>query len=82
MTPGVSATGDAGGLADEGGHQLKPELEITMDEPVLPEADGLLLLDDEDDVPLRPMSLKRDEDRQLVRTARLAALDPDDGIAL
>ena len=40
------------------------------------------MLDDEDDVPLRPMSLERQVDRQLARTARLAALDPDDGIAL
>jgi type IV secretion system protein VirD4 len=37
-----------------------------------------LVLDDEDDAPLRP----QDVDRQLTRTARLAALDPDDGIAL
>jgi type IV secretion system protein VirD4 len=82
VMPGVSVGGDASGFADEGGHQLKPELEVTMDEPVLPEADGLLVLDDEDDVPLRPMSLERDADRQLARTARLAALDPGDGIAL
>ncbi|MGH8856427.1 MAG: conjugal transfer protein TraG [Polaromonas sp.] len=85
VTPGVSAGGDAGGFADEGGHQLKPELEVTMDDPVLPEADGLLVLDDEDDVPprpLRPMNPDRDVERQLTRTARLAALDPNDGIAL
>ncbi len=77
-----SATDDAAGFADEGGHQLKPELEVTVEAPVLPEADGLLVLDDEDDVLLRPMSLERQVDRQLARTARLAALDPDDGIAL
>ena len=82
VMPGVAAAGDACGFADEGGHQLKPELEVTMDEPVLPEADSLLVLDDEDDVPLRPMFMERDQDRQLTRTARLAALDPDDGIAL
>ncbi|MCR8959842.1 conjugal transfer protein TraG [Variovorax sp. S2] len=69
---------DAGGFADEGGHQLKPELEVVRDTQVLPNDDGLLVLDDEDHVPLRP----RDVDRQLTRTARLAALDPDDGIAL
>ena len=46
--------------------------------PVRPEDDGLLVLDDEDDAPLRP----QDVDRQLARTARLAALDPDDGIVL
>ncbi len=85
MTPGVLAGNDLGSFADEGGHQLKPELGVTMDQPVLPEADGLLVLDDEDDVPLRPlrpMNSDRDADRQLTRSARLAALDPDDGIAL
>ena len=73
-----SSVGDAGGLADEGGHQLKPELHVDADASSLPDADGLLVLDDEDDAPLRP----QDVDRQLMRTARLAALDPDDGIAL
>ena len=81
----LGSAADAGGFADEGGHQLKPELEVAFDEPTLPEPDGLLMLDDEDDVPLRPLrpvSSDRDGDRQLTRTARLAALDPDDGIAL
>ena len=73
-----SLAGDASGMVDEGGHQLKPELDATADAPSLPDADGLLVLDDEDDAPLRP----QDVDRQLMRTARLAALDPDDGIAL
>ncbi|MNR69342.1 hypothetical protein D3C85_1945200 [compost metagenome] len=45
---------------------------------VPPEDDGLLVLDAEEDVPLR----SREVQRQLTRTARLAALDPDDGIAL
>ncbi|WPG41183.1 hypothetical protein [Variovorax sp. EBFNA2] len=61
-----------------GGHQLKPELEVVRDPSALDGDDGLLVLDDEDDMPLRP----RDVDRQLTRTARLAALAPDDGIAL
>ena len=81
----ASGTGDAGGFADEGGHQLKPELDVTVDAPIQPESDGLLALDDEDDIPLRPMSQRPGldgVDRQLARTARLAALDPDDGIAL
>jgi type IV secretion system protein VirD4 len=73
-----SSVGDAGGMADEGGHQLKPELDITAEAPSLRDGEGLLVLDDEDDAPLRP----QDVDRQLMRTARLAALDPDDGIAL
>ena len=80
--PDRSAGGNAAGFADEGGHQLKPELEVVLDESALPEVDGLLALDDEDDVPLRPRSLDRDIARQSQRTARLAALDPDDGIAL
>ncbi|VTU37510.1 Conjugal transfer protein TraG [Variovorax sp. PBS-H4] len=78
IAPESLSSADAGGFADEGGHQLKPELEVVRDTPALPEDDGLLVLDDEDDVPLRP----RDVDRQLTRTARLAALDPGDGIAL
>jgi len=73
-----SSSADEGGFADEGGHQLKPELEVTPDTPILPADDGLLVLDDEDDMPLRP----QDVDRQLTRSARLAAMDPDDGIAL
>ncbi|MNY78941.1 hypothetical protein D3C86_2193820 [compost metagenome] len=72
------SSAEAGGFADEGGHRLKPELEVMRDTSALPEDDGLLVLDDEDDVPLRA----RDPDRQLTRTTRLAALDPDDGIAL
>jgi len=74
----VASDDDAIGLADEGGHQLKPELEVVRDASTAPQDDGLLVLDDEDDVPLRPRAMER----QLTRTARLAALDPDDGIAL
>jgi len=73
-----SSSADEGGFADEGGHQLKPELEVAPDTRILPDDDGLLVLDDEDDMPLLP----QDVDRQLTRTARLAAMDPDDGIAL
>ncbi|MNV31528.1 Type IV secretory system Conjugative DNA transfer [compost metagenome] len=73
-----SSSGEEGGFADEGGHQLKPELEVAPDTPILPADDGLLVLDDEDGMPLRP----QDVDRQLARSARLAAMDPDDGIAL
>ena len=78
IAPESLSSVDAGGFADEGGYQLKPELEVVRDTPALPEDDSLLVLYDEDDVPLRP----RDVSRQLTRTARLAALDPDDGIAL
>ena len=77
-TPVRASGADPASLADEGGHQLNPELEVTLSTPHQLEADDLLGLDDEDDVPPRP----QDVDRQLTRAARLAALDPDDGIAL
>jgi type IV secretion system protein VirD4 len=76
--PVATSGGDASGFADEGGHQLKPELDVTAKAPTLLGDEDLLVLDDEDDVVLRP----QDVDRQLTRTARLAALDPDDGISL
>ncbi|MBE7417407.1 MAG: conjugal transfer protein TraG [Ideonella sp.] len=76
---GAHGGGAAGGFADEGGHQLKPEPEIALDLPAIAEVNELALLDDEDDVPLRPPT---EPDGRLQRSARLAALDPDDGIAL
>jgi type IV secretion system protein VirD4 len=76
--PGAMSRADPTGFADEGGHQLKPELAVAFPTPHELEADDLLSLGDEDDVPLRP----QDVDQQLTRAARLAALDPDDGIAL
>ena len=81
----------SGGFADEGGHQLKPELDLAFDAQPLMDVDDLLVLDDEDDMPLQPQRLKRDRrdgrdkgdtDQKMQRNARLAALDPDDGIAL
>jgi type IV secretion system protein VirD4 len=68
-----------GEAIDDGGHQQQPEL---ADVAFTPEPDyakdDLGLLDD-DDLPLfLPVQL----DPRLQRTARLAALDPDDGIAL
>lgn len=87
----VSAANQSGGFADEGGHQLKPELDVAFDAPTPMDIDDLLVLDDEDDMSLQPRSLKRDRrdgrdigdtDQRMQRTARLAALDPDDGIAL
>ena len=69
---------DMAGFADEGGHQLKPELDIASSGEGESDAGDLMLLDDEDDAPLRP----QDVARQLTRTAWLAAQDPDDGIEL
>lgn len=62
---------------DEGGLQVAPELDVLLPGSVLPESDELAVLDDEDDGPL-PFT----PDQRLHRAARLAALDPDDGIAL
>ncbi len=78
VAPWAASAGGADGFADEGGHQLKPELDVPPAEALALDTGDLLMLDDEDDAPLRP----QDVDRQLMRTARLAALDPDDGIAL
>ena len=90
MSEGLTAN-QSGGFADEGGHQLKPELDVAFDAPTPMDVNDLLVLDDEDDMPPQPHSLKRDTrnerdigetDQRMQRTARLAALDPDDGIAL
>ena len=77
----AGGAGDAGGTADEGGHQLKPELEVGFVPSRDDGAQDLILLEDERDDDAAPL-LPRDLDRQLVRSARLAALDPDDGIVL
>ena len=80
-----AAAGNAPGLADEGGYQLKPELEVAAESMREPEAGDLIVLDDErddDGAPLLARDLDRQMDRDLMRTARLAALDPDDRIAL
>ena len=70
----------AGMATDEGGPRLQPELSAVITPQ--PELDALTndlaLLDDDD----TPLPLPRQLDPALQRTARLAALDPDDGIAL
>jgi type IV secretion system protein VirD4 len=74
-----AGTGTGVGSADDGGLRWQPELsEVAVYRPE-PEnsASDLSLLDDEDPLPL-PSQL----DPRLQRTARLAALDPDDGIQL
>jgi len=66
--------------ADDGGPRHQPELSdaIAYDpEQAMPTAD-LGLLDDDD----LPLPLPRQLDPALQRTARLASLDPDDGIDL
>jgi type IV secretion system protein VirD4 len=68
-----------GEAIDDGGHQPQPELAEVAFMPEPDHAvDDLGLLDDDDLPQLLPTQL----DPRLQRTARLAALDPDDGIAL
>ncbi|HOY80191.1 MAG TPA: IncP-type conjugal transfer protein TraG, partial [Hyphomonadaceae bacterium] len=67
--------------ADDGGPRRQPELSETVayaPELAVPAAD-LALLDDDDDLPL---PLPRQLDPAMQRTARLASLDPNDGIEL
>lgn len=72
------------GSTDDGGPRRQPELSETVayDPDLVAPAADLGLLDD-DDMPLPlSVSLPRQLDPALQRTARLASLDPDDGIAL
>ena len=68
------------GTADDGGPRRQPELsEVSEYHPDLaPAASDLALLDDDD----APLPLPRQLDPALQRTARLASLDPNDGIDL
>ncbi len=64
---------------DDGGRQQQPELsEVTFTPQPEHTADDLGMLDDDD----LPLPLPAQLDPRLQRTARLASLDPDDGIAL
>ncbi len=72
---------------DEGGLRRQPELDMTVPQaaPVEeePQHDVASLLDDDDaEVEVERARAVRAGERQLQRTARNAALDPDDGIAL
>jgi len=76
--PALEAT-DGLGSVDDGGPRRQPELSETVaydPEQATPVAD-LGLLDDD-----APLPLPRQLDPALQRTARLASLDPDDGIDL
>ncbi len=77
-TPAAQAEGFAA-TADDGGPRRQPELSETVaydPEPDIPASD-LSLLDDDDSPPL-PSQL----DPSMQRVARLASLDPNDGIEL
>ncbi|MBP7657552.1 MAG: type IV secretory system conjugative DNA transfer family protein, partial [Pseudoxanthomonas sp.] len=78
--PVSSAAGDMGGT-DEGGPRRQPELSEVAEYSPEPQAAGndLGLLDDDDDLLL---PLPRQFDPAMQRTARLASLDPNDGIDL
>jgi type IV secretion system protein VirD4 len=83
-TPAIPATASADGLgsltADDGGPRRQHELSEAVayaPELAVPAAD-LALLDDDD----LPLPLPRQLDPAMQRTARLASLDPNDGIEL
>ncbi|EPH3308015.1 MULTISPECIES: conjugal transfer protein TraG [Gammaproteobacteria] len=80
----VGLTGNDTGTADDGGPRRQPELsEVAEYSPEQESpANDLALLDD-DDLPLPAFaSFPRQLDPAMQRTARLASLDPDDGIQL
>ena len=70
-----------GASTDDGGPRRQPELSETVayDPERAASAADLALLDDDDDLPL---PLPRQLDPAMQRTARLASLDPNDGIEL
>ena len=81
--PAAPVADAAGGFAastDEGGPRRQPELSesVTYDPDLAAPAADLGLLDDDDS----SLPLPRQLDTALQRTARLASLDPDDGIDL
>ena len=84
----TETAGHTSGIADEGGHQQQPELAEVAYAPLADApATDLALLDDYDEAPLSPdrrfaRSLPRQPDPDLQRRARLASLDPNDGIQL
>ncbi|MCY1458499.1 hypothetical protein D9M71_758880 [compost metagenome] len=81
--PAAPVVSPAGSLddasLDEGGPRRQPELAEIAPLPDLDELASDLLLLDEDDT---PTPFPTQPDPRLQRAARLAALDPDDGIAL
>ncbi|MFE8100879.1 conjugal transfer protein TraG [Brenneria goodwinii] len=78
--PFVAATSVGATDADEGGLRQQPELSVVAASGIEPEppVSDLSLLDDDD--PISPFPNQLEPAQQ--RTARLASLDPDDGISL
>ena len=83
VVPAAIGTSPAGLTDDEtvdgGGPNIQPELAEVAQLPDHDELASDLLLLDEDDI---PTPFPTQPDPRLQRVARLAALDPDDGIAL
>ncbi|ASK34166.1 conjugal transfer protein TraG [Alcanivorax sp. N3-2A] len=76
----VAASTDGLGSEDDGGPRRQPELSDSVAYDPEPEqaVSDLALLDDDDPAPVLPQQL----DPAMQRVARLATLDPDDGILL
>lgn len=79
--PAADLSCDGAGTADDGGPRRQPELSEVAEYSPEPLSAGndLALLDDDDDLPL---PLPGQLDPAMQRTARLASLDPNDGIDL
>ena len=79
VAPATASADDPGG-ADDGGLRRQPELSETVAYDPEPDAHAsdLALLDDDD----LPLPLPGQLDPAMQRTARLASLDPNDGIDL
>jgi len=81
VAPTTASADGLGNAADDGGPRRQPELSETVayDPELAAPAADLGLLDDDDDLSL---PLPRQLDPAIQRTARLASLDPNDGIEL
>ncbi|MDI1363398.1 MAG: conjugal transfer protein TraG [bacterium] len=75
---GTAPAGLSGKVADEGGHRIEPEFEAPAETPPPPVAPETWL-DPEVDA---DESLQAEQARRFRAAARVAALDPDDGIPL
>jgi type IV secretion system protein VirD4 len=78
--PAASTISAIDGFEDEGGPRRQPELDAPEAAPMITAADEIARLDDDFDDEAAVDRFR--PDRRLQTAARLAALDPDDGIAL
>jgi type IV secretion system protein VirD4 len=77
----ILAIRGVGGFEDDGGPRQQPELDPPEQAAPAPAIDELARLDD-DDFEGEMATARFQPDRRLQVTARIAALDPDDGLAL